>query len=498
MTNLLPAQISTERSVYVAAIVLSLALSAWSAYAQQIPNPDALYYLRAAELFHAGQWQQGMAVYRWPFFSLAVAGMMFLTGVTAPVAAQVVNALFDCATAVIFIALVRQLAADVSIRSIAGWAAFIIVLHPKLAVLRAAVVRDHGYYAFVLLTLYLVVRDHQHPRSWIKPAIVCSIVVAALFRLEALLLALVVPAFYLVADTSAARRRLLAVPAVALAGLLLAVVYAVWSGTLMLPGAPPSGLDVDVPGRFREIAEALRARAARLSEAVPPIRNAGTIAYIGFSVAALVDALLRAVTIPIAILAIFAFAPRRLLSDFATRFVLWFAAWQVALLFAFMVLAFFLDWRFAMVFALIMTIPAVFTLAEIAALWRARMPAYRVLFPIALLAVIVPWILDVPRFSKLEHLRDAGLWISRNLPSNATVLTNDGRIAYFSGRALHRQITLNTSATRADRTVSEFDYVAVESARNAPPPFVTRDLQERMIATIDGLNNRSVYIYKTK
>ncbi len=95
MTNLLPAQISTERSVYVAAIVLSLALSGWSAYAQQIPNPDALYYLRSAEFYHAGQWQQGMAVYRWPFFSLTVAGMMFLTGVTAPVAAQVVNALFD-------------------------------------------------------------------------------------------------------------------------------------------------------------------------------------------------------------------------------------------------------------------------------------------------------------------------------------------------------------------------------------------------------------------
>lgn len=489
---------STERSVYLAAIVLSLSLSAWSGYAQQIPNPDALYYLRAAELFNAGQWQQGFAIYRWPFFSLSVAGMMALTGATALIAAQIVNALFDCATAVIFIALVRRLAFDGSTRSIAGWAAFIIILHPKLAVLRPSVVRDHGYCAFFLLTLYLVVRDHRLPRGWIKPAIACSIIAAALFRLEALLLAIVVPAYYLVADTSDARRRLLVVPAVLLAGLLLAAVYAIWTGTIMIPGAAPSGLDADMLGRFREIADAMRARTARLSEVVPPVRNAGVVAYIGFSLTALVDALLRALTIPLAILALFAFTPRRLLSGFATRFVLWFAGWQVVLLLAFTVVAFFIDWRFAMVFALIMTIPAVFTIAEVAAQWRARLPGARLLLPAALLTVVVPWILEVPRFSKQEYLRDAGYWIGRNLPANAKVLTNDGRIAYFSGRPIQSEIVLLTAADMADRAVGEADYVAVESARNAPPRFITRDMQTRVIATIDGANNRSVVIYKTK
>jgi hypothetical protein len=498
MTNVLPAQISAERSVYVAAIALSLALSAWSGYAQQIPNPDALYYLRAAEFFHAGQWQQGMAVYRWPFLSLIIAATMSLTGATAPVAAQIGNALFDCATTVIFIALVRRLAIGSDMRGIIGWAAFIIVLHPKLLVLRTTVIRDHGYYALFLLTLYLVVRDHQAPRLWIKPAIVCSIAAAALFRLEALLLALVVPSFYLMADTSAARRRLLAIPAVLLAGLLLAAIYIVWTSGTMIPGPSTRRLDVDFIARLREVGEAMRTRASRLSEAVPPIRNAGMVAYVGFVFAALIDALLRAATIPFAILAAFAFAPRRLLPDFAARFVLWFAGWQVVLLLTFMAVAFFIDWRFAMIFGLLVTIPATFTVAEIATLWRARMPRYRLLFPIALLAVVVPWIIEVPRSSKLEHLRDAGLWISRNLPPNARVLTNDGRIAYFSGRGMQSEMTLNALTMANDRAVGDYDYIAIESARNAPPPFVTRDLQSRTIATIDGVNNRSVYIYKTK
>jgi hypothetical protein len=495
MTNLPSAQALNERSVYVVAALLSLALSAWSGYAQQIPNPDALYYLSAAEFFHDGRWQQGIAVYRWPFFSLTIASVMTLTGATAQVAAQTIDALFDCATVILFIALVRRLGSEAGARNLAAWAAFVIVLHPKLAVLRAAIVRDHGYYAFVLLTFYLVVRDHQHPARWIKPAIACSVVAAALFRLEALLLVAVVPAFYLVAHSSGLPRRLLAVLAVLLAGLLLAIVYAIWTGVMMNLAAP-GGAEADVLIRFREIGDTMRWRAARLSEVVPPIRNAGFLAYAGFAVAALIDALLRGVTIPLTILAAFAFAPRRLLSDFAARFVLWFAGWQVVLLLAFAVVAFFIDWRFTMLFALIMTIPAVFTVAEVAAEWRARLPGARLLLPIVLLAVVVPWIVDFPRFSKLEYLREAGQWIGRNVPADAKVLTNDGRIAYFSGRAFH-EITLLMVADTTERAVRAVDYVAVESARNAPPAF-TRDLQARMVATIDGANNRSVFIYKTK
>src|SRR5688572_21989803 len=122
MMNLPSAHLDTERSVFGVAIVLSLTMSVWCAYAQQIPNPDALYYLRAAEFFQAGQWAQGFAVYRWPFLSLSIAGAMTLTGATAPVAAQIVNAVLDGATVVIFVALAQRLAAPGTARSIAWWA----------------------------------------------------------------------------------------------------------------------------------------------------------------------------------------------------------------------------------------------------------------------------------------------------------------------------------------------------------------------------------------
>ena len=159
-----------------------------------------------------------------------------------------------------------------------------------------------------------------------------------------------------------------------------------------------------------------------------------------------------------------------------------------------MVVAFFIDWRFAMLFALIMTIPAVFTVAEVAAEWRARLPGSRLLSD---RAAGRGRSVDrrFPAFSKLEYLRQAGHWIGRNAPAHAKVLTNDGRIAYFSGRAFPGEIMLLMVADTTDRAVRQVDYVAVEAARNAPPAFVARDL---LVATIDGANNRSVFIYKTK
>ena len=257
---------------------------------KQISNPDALYYLRAAEFFHDGQWQQGIAVYRWPFFSLIIAAVMALTGVTALVAAHTVNALFDCAT----VSCSSRWCDGSGLKSAQETSqrgrrssSFCI---PSSRGSVPSSVRDHGYYAFALLTLYLVVRDHQRAERWIKPSIIGCIVAAALFRLEALLLAVVTPAFYLRLAPRLVPRRLLS----------WRRLY--WPGCFSLSStrSGPVSWSVwrprregDTVMRFREIGDAMRSRAARLSEVVPPIRNAGFLAYVGFAVAALVDTLLR-------------------------------------------------------------------------------------------------------------------------------------------------------------------------------------------------------------
>src|SRR5688572_6681140 len=110
---------------------------------------------------------------------------------------------------------------------------------------------------------------------------------------------------------------------------------------------------------------------------LPVGRRTWVVAYIGIRIAFVVDFALLALTIPVAVLAVFAFVPRRLLSDFAARVVLWFAGWQLPLLATFMALAFFLDWRYAVTFVLVLSTPAAFTLAGIADEWKAGVPRAR-------------------------------------------------------------------------------------------------------------------------
>jgi hypothetical protein len=498
MTDTVPAKQPTDRLIYLATIGLSFALSAWGGYSQFIPNPDGALYLRAAELFSAGQWREGFAVYRWPTYSLTIALVMFVTGAGAQLAVQVANALFDCATVVIFVALVRRLAIGQGDRSLIGWAAFIIVLHPRLVQLRPMVIRDHGFYSFFLLALYLVVRDHQIASRWIKPAICGSIVAAALFRPEALLLGVIVPLFYLYNAASPQKRWLPMLLAIAMVCALLVPAYSVWTSAALLPSTPGSGMRENLAERLQDLFAIMSDRVARLRDLLPPGRNTGIVAYVGITLAVAAETVIRSITIPIAVLAILAFTPRRLMPDFAARFVLWFAGWQVPLLLAFMALTFFLDQRFAIMLALLLTIPAAFTLGAIAVEWGQRVPRARYLFPAAVLAVVIPWAINVPRLTKLEYLRDAGRWIGANTPAGARILTNDARIAYFSGRSYNQDVVPRATAETTDQDIRWADYLAIEIDRGRVPTFITNDLQSRQVATINGGEDQKVLIFRMK
>ncbi len=120
-----------------------------------VTNPDALIYLSAADSFFHGRWVEGYAAFRWPFYSLAIAGVMTLTGGNALAAADLLNAALDCATTVLFVALVLQLGPRPSSRRIAILSATVILLHPRLSTFRGFVIRDHGFYTFFLLAFYL-------------------------------------------------------------------------------------------------------------------------------------------------------------------------------------------------------------------------------------------------------------------------------------------------------------------------------------------------------
>jgi len=481
-----------RRLIYLAAMLAAFAITAWASFIVEVPNPDALTYLRSAEHFANGDFRAAIGVYRWPFYSLLIAWVHLATGLGLLVSAHLLDALFLAITFTAFIALVERLFPER--RLLLALAAIIIVLHPKLMEMRSALIRDHGFHAFYLAALYFTVRDLQAPRLWSKLAIVFCAGLATLFRFEGALLFLLVPAFYLFERARMLRTRLVVVGAVAALILLAFPAYIVWTGVIhrLISGAP-----IDLTTIVTWHINTISNRIEWLRAVIPAGRNTGEFAYFGATVLIFSENVLRAVTYPLALLAVFAFWPRRLMPPFVNRFVAWFVLWQVPILLIFTVFQLYLDWRYAMGLAFIAAIPALVTIETLVGEWRAGMRRAYIALPVLAVFVIVSAAANLPMPSRNLHLKKAGIWIAENLPRDAIIATNEARIAFFSGRPYPEEIRTYFKAAELDWNV--VDYAAVDIGRSDTPPKEPLFQSIPVIARIDGDNGEgSVLIYQVK
>lgn len=484
---------SGDRRPYLLVFLVSVLLSLWSAYAQFIPNPDAMLYLRAAEYFSVGRWAEAVEVYRWPFYSLVIALAMKLTGAEALLAAQSVNLLLDGATAVVFVAIVRRLAGHERL-GIVFWAALFILLNPKLMQLRPVIIRDHGFIALFLTVIYLVVVDQQARSLWIKGGICVAIALASLFRLEAAFLLLLVPAFYIYVRSSKTAARVL-ILAVLVACLMLIPGFSLWRALEAYSKGMPGGYWGTWLAQMQLLFRDVQATGLQLERILPAGRNVGGLAIAGIILAITLDALLRALTIPIAVLSALAYWPRLVMPELAGKVVAWFAGWQIPLLLTFAVFSLFVDWRYAMAFSLMASIPAVFTLDAVAQDFATCFRA-KVLLAMAVATVLVPSALAFPRYSKFGYLRDAGVWIRDQVPPAAKIVTNDGRIAYYSDRRYDHDITVRPTALLGQSlTGADYVFVHVERVGQA----IGSNMEHaRLVGTFSGSSGGQVLAYRLR
>jgi hypothetical protein len=485
------------RPIYLAAMAGSLLVSVWVSQVQFIPNSDAALYLRAAELFSAGQWREGAAVYHWPFYSLLVAAVTYSTGLAALAAAHVVNALLYVLITVAFIALVGRLAAGD--RIVLVCAASIVLLHPRLLQLRSSIIRDHGYYAFLLLSLYWIVRDQQEPRVWSKLYALGAVLLATAFRIEALFVAALVPGYYVFTHAKSRTGRLLVFGGTALIGLLLLPGFLLWATIQQWIFATA---DFDPVAVVTAFFDSVRGRVRHLGPVLAPWgRGFEWVSYVSLTVGITVYETLRAFTWPLALLAAFAFVPRRLVPDQATRLVLWFAGWQIPLLLLFTFFNAFTTWRYSMTIVLLMTIPIVFVLAHaVRGLLSSAVPLRRWPSVAAILLIVGTAVVYFPKPTRLGYLVEAAQWIKANLPPSAVIMTNDGRIAYFSGRAYGSQIVIaGAPHAPSERQLRKADFAVISIDRAGVPGYLADRPGVEFLATVsEGRGRQKVVAYRIR
>jgi hypothetical protein len=422
---------------------------------------------------------------------------MTVTGLKAFVAAEILNAILAAVATVAFIALVGRLSNGDRLTTLC--AVFVILLQPQLASDRPSVIRDNGYLAFFIVSLYLVARDQVAPGVKTKLALAAAVVISGLFRIEGFVLAALVPFYYLLQRPGAWKKPSL-LAGIVVACLALVPAAMLWTSgelTLWLQGHFEGGVlsrqwsyfSGIIAGRLHELKD----------DFLYPFGGGNEWgAYIGMVLGIVVVNVVRSLSIPLAILTVFAFIPRPVMPRATSRFVLWFALGQLPMLFVLAFVMLFLDKRYAVGMVIVIDIALVFLMAEAIRRWRSDRLA-RIFAPIAAATLIGVFAFAVPKPSKLGYLKEAGLWIGQELPLSATIVTNDSRIAYFSGRPYDqvRIWTYGPKTPPTDAEVAKFDYFAfdVASANDLPPKLANLSAKD-LVHSFPGGGGRTVFIYR--
>lgn len=484
----------TIRWHYILSALASVALSIWGAYTTSVPNPDAVLYLRAAEHFSVAQWADGFSIYRWPIYSLLIAGVMSAIGVEALIAAQIVNGLLILGTTMAFISLAYRLTNGD--RAFVTVATIMIVFQPQLTELRPWVIKDHGYLCFFLTAIYFAVADNQEPSVLRKLALVGSLIAATLFRIEGLFLSSLVAVYYVLVRLRTVTQQASTIAAFTVAttialpfvfGIWVTGTFAKWSSGELLP----ISISVFSPAILKRV-EILE------NDVLTFGAGHGWQAYVSIAVGLALIQIVRALTPVYALYGLFAFLPHRLLPARATLPVVWFAVGQLPMLILFTFINALLDWRWAMGFALI----AMFaTVACATASWRellmARPRAFLV-FPSIVVAFAIAWMLDIPQPSKLGHYKEAGDWVLKNVPAKARIWMNEPRIAYFADRNYHevagvaKILFLQQTDFEKRGDIDVFVFSSMAAGRTLPLPALSRAAVT--VATFPGENGDFVQI----
>jgi len=456
----------------------SLALSLTVALGGALVNKDGIYYLHAARMIA----EQGLGAARQEFslqfLSILVAGLHTLSGLPLETAAALINALFTAGSCALLVAMTRRRLPE------AAWAACLVALAmPAFNGLRGEILREHGFWFFSLLGFWLAMRWEDERRWPLALAAQCALVLAALFRLEAV-------AFFaalVLWQAFSARRgerlgNLLLVGGLPLAAALLA--GAVFGGGLVpLPDRLAYFLELADPVRkLQSFGEA----AGRMSDAVFKYKysreEAGYILFFGLlSVIPMKFLKLSGVfLVPLGYL-----PAREPLRDWLARWqpLPWAFLMHVLVLTAFVTHQFFLTGRYVAMLNLL-AVPA--AAAGLVLLMR-RFPRWRwIMLALAFLTLASNVVSVAPRKT---HVVEAGAWLQAHAQDPARVGVENGRLAYYAGWNPFRSVVLDRAGLSRALAEGRLDLVAVEDSRKGAglPEWLT----ENGLRAVERFSNKA-------
>ena len=185
---------TAEKHIYITTAFLSLLISLWLFASRDIISRDAVLYVKAAQAFLDSGIAAAFKVWPWPFYSIAIAFIHKLTGLSLEYSAYVLTILLETIISVTFVKLYAKIAFD----GARLWVAMLFILtFVTLNDYKGDIWREYGFWAFGLLAIYQFILYFQTHNKVNALLWQLCIFTATLFRTEAVIFAVLAPFYFL-------------------------------------------------------------------------------------------------------------------------------------------------------------------------------------------------------------------------------------------------------------------------------------------------------------
>lgn len=412
-----PAAPSSRRLPLIATLLASLALSLIALYFAPLMNRDGMLYVTVARVFDQQGLKAALALFDWPFYSILLLALHKILPFSLSTLAYGITLVFSALTTWMLVVLLHR---EAPARSI-WWAVLVALCCPVLNPYRTSVLRDWPAWFFALLAVWCFLRYGDRRRWGWALGFPASVALAALFRLEMVIL--VAPlGLLMLCDrrlSLADKARFVALPGILVVGLFAALLgdvggigHRAWD---YLNTIDPLSLYRTLQGASQRLAAAILNQFSR--DHAMLVLVVGMLALIPAKVIQSLGVML---------------IPRvcegwkgiRLKTDGASVYTWLILAWLV-MVSAFLLQSYFLSVRYIVPMMLFM-MPALYL-----AMLRIERPFW---WRLMLFAVIVQGISGAiaTRGHEKLYLIDAGHWVGSHVPADA-LYSNDGRLAFYAG-----------------------------------------------------------------
>ncbi|MFW5431483.1 MAG: hypothetical protein ACKE5M_06015 [Methylophilaceae bacterium] len=173
-------------------VATSILLAAWMQYIQHgWINPDSVLYFEQARLFSLGDWTAGFNIFEWPLYGACIGFLHKLTSLPIQTSAQLLNMLFFGIATASFLQLIKL--AGGNSRTLFAGALLLFSSQYIVGDVLEMLMRDEGFWAFYLTALVFFIRYIQGGKLSDALYWQLCIIVATLFRIEAILFLMLLP-----------------------------------------------------------------------------------------------------------------------------------------------------------------------------------------------------------------------------------------------------------------------------------------------------------------